>query len=441
MAFGWHRRTLWLRQNVVLAVAVLAVALLLGAGLFWRQALIGRGQAQADQRIEIVEPQPFASTINLVGAITAADRVDVTAPFDGVVRSVGFEYGGAVNQGQVLLQLDTTDIEQRRGEAAAEFLRTSQAAADMAAWTTGQEMSQARRAASQAALDLSDTEHKVQETKALLDRGLVPRGEFDALVQQQRSQEIALTAARQDLETTLKRGQGSNRRIAGIELANARARLSELDVQMAGAVVRAPVAGVIVRPSGEKTDAAGQMHAGASMAHGQLIGVIAPAGGLAVAFELGEADANLVRPGQHVTVSGPGFGAFTLHGVVASVAREASPASAGGESSASFAALARLDPLRPAEADAVRVGMTATVAVDVYRSASALVVPPASIIGAAPDAAVLVRDPRTRRPRRVAVQIGHVAPDGVEVLSGLRAGDVVLWSAAKAAASHADDDS
>src|SRR5665213_4364391 len=139
MAFGWHRWTLWLRQNVALAVAVLAAALLLGAGLFWRQALIGRGQTQADQRTETVEPQPFASTINLVGAITAADRVDVTAPFDGVVRSVGFEYGGAVNQGQVLLQLDTTDIEQRRGEAAAEFLRTSQAAADMTAWTTGQE--------------------------------------------------------------------------------------------------------------------------------------------------------------------------------------------------------------------------------------------------------------------------------------------------------------
>jgi len=431
---------LWLRRNKALAAAVLCLAVLLGGALLWRQAVSGQAQARADERSEVVQPQPFTSTLNLVGAITAANRIDVTAPFDGVVRSVEFEYGGAVSQGQVLLQLDSTEIRQRRDEAAADFLRNSQAAGDMASWASGQEMSQAKRAVSQAAFDLSDTEHKAVETKALLDRGLVARGEYDSLIQQQRNQEMALAAARQDLEITLKRGQGANRRIADIELANARARLSEIDAQIAGATVRSPVDGVIVRPAGEKMDAAGQMHAGASVSRGQLIGVIAPAGGLAVAFELGEADADLVRPGQRVTVSGPGFGAFALHGVVSSVAREATPTSAGAEATASFAALARLDPLSAAETDAVRVGMTASVAVDTYRNASALIVPPPAIIGVAPDTSVMVRDERSGRPRRVAVRIGHVAPDGVEVLSGLKAGDVVLWSAAKAATSSAGDD-
>src|SRR5450432_868948 len=127
MPLGRDRRTLWLSENVALAATVLTIAVLVGAGLLWRQASSGRGQAGAVQRSEVVESRPFASTIDLVGAITAADRVDVTAPFDGVVRSVGFDYGGAVNQGQVLLQLNTTDIQQRRDEAAAEFLRAAQA--------------------------------------------------------------------------------------------------------------------------------------------------------------------------------------------------------------------------------------------------------------------------------------------------------------------------
>jgi hypothetical protein len=68
-------------------------------------------------------------------------------------------------------------------------------------------------------------------------------------------------------------------------------------------------------------------------------------------------------------------------------------------------------------------------------------VPPAAIVGAAPDTAVMVRDPRSHRPRRVAIQIGHVSPDGVEVLSGLKEGNVVLWSPAKSQGAHGDDDS
>ncbi|MBA3812729.1 MAG: secretion protein HlyD, partial [Caulobacteraceae bacterium] len=63
-----------------------------------------------------------------------------------------------------------------------------------------------------------------------------------------------------------------------------------------------------------------------------------------------------------------------------------------------------------------------------YRNSAALVAPAAAIQGSAPATFVMVRDPRSGRSRRVAVSIGRVAPDGVEVLSGLKAGDVVTWS-------------
>ena len=155
MAIGRDTWTFWRTREGAVVAAVAAILLLFGVGLLWRQAASQGAQSAAGEQSETVEPQPFASTISLVGAITAGDRVDVTAPFDGVVRSVGFEYGAAVSQGQVLLQLDTADLQQRQGEAVADFLRASQAEADMTNWTTGQEVSQARRAANQATLDLA----------------------------------------------------------------------------------------------------------------------------------------------------------------------------------------------------------------------------------------------------------------------------------------------
>ena len=65
-----------------------------------------------------------------------------------------------------------------------------------------------------------------------------------------------------------------------------------------------------------------------TMTQGQLIGEIAKAGGLAVAFHLGEADADRVSPGQAVTVTGPGFGGDVLQGHVVSVGGEALPGAA-----------------------------------------------------------------------------------------------------------------
>jgi multidrug resistance efflux pump len=308
----------------------------------------------------------------------------------------------------------------------------------MADWSNGPEVSQARRSESSARFDASETDRKIAETKGLLDRGLVARDEYDGLLQQQRSQQMALVAARQELAEALKKGDAANRRVTAIELETARARLDEFAAESAGAVVRAPVSGILVHPPGEKGDAAGQpLHVGMSLTKGQLIGAIAHPGGLAVTFQLSEADANRVRVGQRVAVTGPGFEGVDLTGTIASVAGEATPAS-GGEGGVTFAASARLDPLTPAQAAIVRIGMSASVTIDLYRNPAALVAPPSAVRGDAPDTYVMVQAADGGRPRRVPVRIGRVAPDGVEILSGLKPGDVVVWSGT---AVSSDDDS
>jgi HlyD family secretion protein len=430
-------RTPRLRARHAALFAGGGLLLALAAGFLLTRPHAGKGAQASAMQSAVIQARPFTSTLGVTGMITPGDVVAVTAPFDGKVNQVGFDYGAPVGHGQILVALDTSEVRQRRDEAEAEYLKASQAAAEMANWSSGPEVSQARRSEGSAQYDLADTARKITETKVLLDKGLVARDELDGLIQQQRSQQIAVVAAHQELFEALKKGDVASRRVAFIEKATAKARLDELSAESDGALVRAPVTGVLVHPPGEKGDSAGQpLHVGMALTKGQLIGAIAHPGGLAVSFQLSEADANRVHPGLRVAVTGPGFEGVDLNGTIASVAGEATPAS-GGEGAITFAASARLDPLTPAQASIVRIGMSASVSIDLYRNPSALVAPPGAIQGDAPDTYVMVKQ-GAGQPRRVAVRIGRIAPDGVEILSGLKPGNVVIWSGS---ASPSDQDS
>lgn len=409
-----------------------ALALVCGMLALW-WGLSGPGGAPGPavpiEKSQVVKREPFTSTLNVTGTIGPGNGIDITAPFDGVIKSIDFAYGDLVNQGQTLVELDLSELEQSRNEAESAYLKAAQASDDMASWASGPEVSRARRAAAMAMFQLGDTENKLRETKALLDRGLVSRSEYDGMVQQQRSQKATLDAAQEDLGTTLRRGLGPNRRLAELDLKNAQLRLAKLSAQFGGAVLRAPDDGIVVRPPPGQGNGAGAeaLHVGSRVTKGQLIGTIARAGGLGVSFRLDEADINRIKVGMPVTVTGPGFADISLAGQIASVAGEASKDSAGGTGKASFTATARLDALTRDQAARVKIGMTAMVVVIAYSNPSAIVVPPEAVQGAAPAATVLVRDPRTGSTRPVTVQVGQVNPDGVEILSGLKSGDILVW--------------
>ncbi|SNS86338.1 Multidrug resistance efflux pump [Sphingomonas laterariae] len=374
----------------------------------------------------VLAKRPFSSSITFAGAIVAGDAVAVFAPFDGKVKTIGFTYGDRVVPGQMLVELDLSDLQKSRNEAEGTLLKAAEAASQVENWNSGPEVARARRSAASAAYDLNDTERKIQETKALLDKGLVSRSEYDGLLQQRRSQQMAAQSAQDDLKSTLARGQGSNLRVARLELINARARYAELHAQWAGAVVRATAAGIIVRPPSGPSQTATDIRVGSSLNRGALIGSIARAGGLAASFRIDEGDVNQLKPGMPVTVTGAGFGGAALTGSIFSVAGEADSNAAATGGKAGFTAIARLDPLPAEQAQQVRIGMSANIAITVYTTPSALVVPAQAISGVAPESKVAVRN-KDGTTSQVIVQIGRVSPEGVEVLSGVKAGDTVIW--------------
>lgn len=411
-----QKRRIWL--------AGAALGLLAG---FWLLNEPEPSVANTVEQTQVVEYRPFSVSIGFSGIIVANEMVVVDAPFDGKIKSLGFRYGDVVNAGQHLLDLETSELQANRNEAEGNLLKADQAYREMMEWESGPEVWRARRALSSTGADLNDLARKIAETKELLDRGLVARSEYDGLLQQQRVQQASLLSARDDLEATLERGKGANRRVAALDLANARSRYAKLSMQLASATVRSPATGIIIQPTMEKAGGDhGMIRVGMRLSEGQAIGSIVKTGSLGVAFQIDEADVNMLKPGTPVTVSGAGFGNIVLSGKIAGVAGEASTGAGTVPGKAAFDALVVLDPPSSEQVQQLRLGMTANISVVSYTNPKTIVLAPEAVQGAAPENTVSVRD-KGGVIRRVSVQIGRVAADGVEILSGLKPGQVVIW--------------
>lgn len=402
----------------------------IGGCLLWEVHPVADRAPQVDEAAQtyVVRSRPFAMTVSVVGTIVPGESVGVVAPFDGVVRQASIDYGRAVEADQALLEMDPFDLEQQRREAETTYLKAEEADAEMAAWGTGPDMSRARREVTVAELALQVTKRKAVEAKSLLNRGLIARIEYDALVQEEKTEAIALAAAREDLTIVQKKGEGSSRQVSAITLHSARMHLAALTTQLSAATVRAPAAGVIIRPPAEKAEQGQeQVHAGQHLTRGQLIGTIAKPEGIAVAIMLDEADANRVKEGQAATVTSPGFSGLTLSGRVTRVAGQGTAGDPSMQHGSLFAATVQLDALGPEQARVVRIGMSANATITLYQASSAITVPLAALQGAPPAATIMFQDARSRQTEARKVVIGAVAPDAVEILSGLNEGDIVVW--------------
>ncbi|MEO1037958.1 MAG: HlyD family efflux transporter periplasmic adaptor subunit [Pseudomonadota bacterium] len=406
-----------LRGGLKTALGALAFGLLGGCGAE------GGGVTDPLEHSLTLAPQPFTQTMQFSGRIAPGEQTAVSAPFDGAVTALLFTYGDRVEAGDALLELDPTGVARARAEAEAAFLRADAEARRLEGWGNGPEMSRARRALTQAESELADIERRLEETRALLEQGLVPRTEYDSLLQQRRSRQMSFEQTREELAGTRARGTGENLRIAHLEREVAQSRFERLDAAATQTVVRAPTSGLAVRPP-EEAEGTLRITVGAEVRAGQAFAVIARTEALNIVFSLNEADVNALHRGMAVTVTGAGF-PETLHGRIASIAGQAEPGGRDGQ--ARFTAAARLDPLPETADGQVRIGMTAQVTVVLYEAPAALLVPPQAIFTGPDGPMVRVRAHERAPEERRAIHLGARGPQSVEVINGLSPGEIIVW--------------
>ena len=227
---------------------VLAVAL---ASLYWLREDSATPMAQEQANWWPVAPQPYVQKIGLVGRVEPAELLSINAPFEGDVVELTVVEGSQMSEGEMLLKLDTTQLDIQLREALAQRLQAQRAFSDLQKWEQGQEVARARRTLSSVRLNLNDIVRRLSESRTLLEKGIVPRMEVESLEQQATIQQLDLEAAESELASTLAQGQGENRLIAEMELENATARHEALLTLHEKRTLHAPFSGVVIPPSSQ----------------------------------------------------------------------------------------------------------------------------------------------------------------------------------------------
>ncbi len=422
-------------QVARVAATVMVIGLFLGVGAWgwgvsdlaiWSDGpdlgLSVDAQASGEIRAVTIQPNELQSTVSLVGRLRPWRQETLRSPVEGNVRSLGFEYGQTVEEGDRLIEFDTLEVELERQSVLVEYQKALNAVSELDNWENSSKVSAAQRSYTKARMSLDRLRNRVKTSAFLLEEGLISASEHADLELNLQNQLLDFEAVEQDLAAARAEGGEEARRIAALELETAESRLRSLEesLQMKWAI--APISGIVKPPN-----RSGPLSRGKVVQKGDLLVEIADFARMAVVTQVDEVEVTRVRPGQPVTVVGDAFPDLVLPGEVSYVSASSDSRSGSRGGVVQFEVVATLEPLGEADRERLREGMSAQVEIVVYRNPEALLVPIDSVRRRGGGHSVQVVNPATGQVDERPVVVGLTTLSEVEVLEGLAPGeDVVL---------------
>jgi len=229
----------------------------------------------------------------------------VTPQIPGKVAEVLVSDNQQVEKDQVLVKLDTADIEAQLNTARQNLdVVKNQVAGQLASMNViGAQM---RQLAAQRVY-ISKEKERISN---LLEMGAVPANDYDKLIAQWDGVNAQIDAGRKQKRQigTAVGPKGPDGKVAAIRLAEA--QIAQLELQLDHAVIKAPIAGYVTRKS---------ISVGQVIAAGQPIMAIVSPGDMWITANYKETDLTNVRPGQPVVFKVDTYPGVKFRGEVDSI--------------------------------------------------------------------------------------------------------------------------
>ena len=424
-------------QILRMAATGFVIVLFVAIGLItWKQTgvsamkmgLLSKSRQSAPAaRAYTVSPQSLTDSITLKGTLKPIRIVNITSPFGGMVREKYFEYGQAVTKGQLLLKLDRAETEVKYREAKTAYIEAQEKVKELENWMNSNEVTKAQQNVTRSKLTLDGHYKTFQETERLFKKEIVPATEYNNAKQQYTTAKMDYDSSLREMEVVKEKGEGQNRHIAELKLENAYQKLQDLESQLRRSEITAPVSGTVLLPelAGDKDQKGKIADRGVTFSQGDILLSIGNTEGLSMTAEVDELEVLKIRKDQDVRITVEAFGE-TILGRVSHISSQAVKAE-GGRKAAKFEVSVAMDSLPAGLREKLRLGMSANMEILLLNKPNAMMVPIQAVLVEGKDRVATVRDKTTRALKRVSVTTGITTLDSVEITSGLKTGDEVVY--------------
>lgn len=356
-----------------------------------------REPALKNAHYETVQPRSAASTLFYSGSVQPIRSLVIPSPVDGVVVDMPVQYGDAVDPGKLLFMLSS-----------AKFFTDYKAA-----------LMQYVKAKS----DFDTSKAQLSEGEFLHKNQLISDDDYKVKQASYYSNQLVLLQAKDALELLL-----TQMDIKGIDLY--KLSISDVDkidqamhLQKKSENLRilSPAVGVLLGPT-KNDDDSKKINKGDVVKQGDVLAVIGDMSGISVKIKVNELTVNQLHVGQKVKVTGIAFPDYVLDGNISRVDKQAE---SGGSGIPSFAVEVAVPNLTKPEQEAIHVGMSAKVEINLNDDARIMI--PINALLEKNGATYVQRfDQKTGKLSDVLVRTGKSTPDAVAVLSGLNKGDKIV---------------
>lgn len=397
----------------------------------------------------VVQRGELTSAVTTSGIVRPMRSLTYRSPIpgrDAEIRELAAE-GTRVDEGQLLVRLDTTDLERERDRVRQDLEQTridlqvadgewEEAGATLKAVAEGEgalTVEEVKATLQTAGRRVERLRQEFAQMKPLLDKGFITREELAKTGDQLEEAEAELLLARKRTDIVVQMTHPRERQRATVvlaqkasQLARARSRVSETEMRLQAlselidaCTIQANGAGLVVYEELLGANPRRKIRVGDRVYSTQGIITIPEVDRLVVETSVSEAEVRRVKPGQAATVRAEAFPDLKLTGTVSRVGTLATTSINRPFEEKRFDLIISLD---QAPAD-LRPEMTARADIIVGSKSGVLVVPVTAVFEQQGRSVVYVFD-GSRLETRV-VEPGDSSDQIVEIVSGLREGERV----------------
>lgn len=345
-----------------------------------------------------VKAQALHKNLHFTGTIQPLHESTLTSPMEAVVETMHFHYGQMVKKGDVILTLNSNELQKQFNDTLTDFLKAKDS--------------------------YSISKAKFAGTQELWSSGLLSKNNYLSEKSNMDTVRVTLMQSTRKLTEILEKVDEKNsQNMSTLHLADF-AKVKTILASKHNLIhLKAPSDGVLLYPPKAGEDKTARITVGASVKSGQVIALIGDLTGISIEIDVPEIDIAQIHSGMNATISGVAFGKYPLKGKLIAVNAQASNTNNGLPF---FTAVVEVSLLNPQQQHSIKVGMSASIELNVD-SGNQLFIPIAAIKREKGQSVVSLQTANGAVEKRI-ITTGSAQVDSVVVETGLKEGDVVLYA-------------